>query len=245
MNSLHDTILRSFGVDLPISGGDGSSFDNAIRIKINDSSGISIEYAVLRYLHFISHQKWQVDRSSLRHHNGRSYDILSVVRDDNHDCLFDYYFDISKFYGTSEEETDEQVTPLNLSELVSLYAKAWNQLDFSVLEPYLAPEIVYESQHVFNALEGKVAVSEHLRGKMNTLRQKGDSRRAFAELSFIPYGSGKGEPCVLLAQGSKENIVVLVILQSKEGKITRIDICGLVPDPKTAKRTGIYPGLED
>jgi len=131
---------------------------------------------------------------------------------------------------------------LTLVDAVELYSQAWNRLDYSILEFHLSADIVYESQHVFSALEGKDAVTDYIRGKMETVRKSG--QQVFAEVTVIPYGPGKGDPCVLLSQGSKENAVVLALLKLSEGKISRIDICGVAPDPKSAKRTGIYPGLE-
>ena len=240
MISLRNQIQDAFGVELPISGGDGTSFDNAIRIEVDDSRGVSIEYAVLEYIHLLSGQEWKMVWQTLQSCNDRSFDKLSVVRNDDPDQRTDYYFDISRFFG--EKKSTE--TPLSKADLVVLYAKAWNLLDYSLIAPHLNEDVVYESQHVFAPLEGKEDVENHIKGKMETLRQKGQSVMAFAELSQVPYGPSSGEPCVLFAQGSKENIVALVLLETRDGKINRIDICGIAPDPKSAERTGIYPGLE-
>lgn len=54
-----------------------------------------------------------------------------------------------------------------------LIALAWNRLDADVLEPFLAEDVVYVSQHVLKPLVGKLAVMEYLRDKMRTCHQSG------------------------------------------------------------------------
>lgn len=48
-------------------------------------------------------------------------------------------------------------------------------------------------------------------------------------------------PCVVMAQGDKENLAAVVLAKVECGKLRRLDLCG-APSPHTARRTGEYPG---
>ncbi|MEN9314567.1 MAG: hypothetical protein RIS35_960, partial [Pseudomonadota bacterium] len=45
----------------------------------------------------------------------------------------------------------------------------------------------------------------------------------------------------VMAQGDKDNLTAVVLAEVEEGKIKRLDLCG-VPSPHSARRTGDYPG---
>jgi hypothetical protein len=47
-------------------------------------------------------------------------------------------------------------------------------------------------------------------------------------------------PCVVLAQGDKENLVALVLAEVEGDLISRLDMC-IVPTPQSAVRSGEYP----
>ena len=139
---------------------------------------------------------------------------------------------------------------MNESELVELYAKTWNTLNPSLIEPYLADDVVYESQVVFNALVGREAVFAHLQGKMRTIKKTRYKSDVFAEIGYCGSQDGNKiqvlsvsdfRPCVLMAQGNPDEVIALVLLETEAGKIKRIDICTEVPHPSTAMRTGEYP----
>lgn len=137
-------------------------------------------------------------------------------------------------------------------DIVYLYAEAWNKLDFSLIQPHLADDVCYASQNVFDELEGKEEVAHYLEGKMETIR-KHPLAKVFAEIGFCGNQHGQkvqvlsayeNRPCVVLAQGQKDDVVGLVLIDVEEEKIKRIGICSVVPHPSTASRTGIYPGKE-
>lgn len=135
------------------------------------------------------------------------------------------------------------------------YAKAWNQLDFDLFAPFLASEVTYTSQHVFDELHGREEVENHLRQKMETIRSSSGSD-VRAEVGLCGDQSGwtvlvaeatENRPCVLLQQGPSPQPIALVLLDIKErvdneNKVTGIGICTVAPHPSTAHRTGIYPG---
>ncbi len=124
-------------------------------------------------------------------------------------------------------------------------ARAHNTLDASLYAPILADDVVYESQSVFSALEGKEKVLEYLAEKFETIRSYLPESRLFAELGF--HGSYPMAPrtdwlpCIVVAQGDSEDVSASVLLTISDGLIKRIDICTVVPSPDMAFRTGIYP----
>jgi len=115
------------------------------------------------------------------------------------------------------------------------FAKAWNRLDYSLLESIFSDEIIYESQMVLKPLIGKKDVCEYLKRKMETINQLGDSTRVYAEL-----GKVMGLICVIVAQGTKDNLEATVLFKVRENRLLRIDIC-IVPHPSEAIRFGVYP----
>lgn len=97
--SLHDIIEKYFQVNLPISGGNGDSFENAIIIETtNSSEGIHMEYEVLKYIHLLGNKSWKRDKQELHKVNRKVYDKLKLVLEDDPDNYHNYYFDITRFY---------------------------------------------------------------------------------------------------------------------------------------------------
>lgn len=142
---------------------------------------------------------------------------------------------------------------LSEQELCEIYAKMWNCLDASILEPYLMDDIVYESQMVLEPHINRVGLMNYLYAKLKTIRSNLDNSRPYAELGFLGSQDGSNikilsaeemRPCVILAQGHKDDLKGLAILETRNGKIKRIDLC-IVPHPSTATRTGHYPGIDD
>jgi hypothetical protein len=115
-----------------------------------------------------------------------------------------------------------------------LIALAWNRLDADVLDPFLADDVVYVSQHALMPLVGKLAVMEYLRDKMRTCHQSGT--RMFAELGVYQLG-----PCVMFAQGQPENLCGTILVRLQDGCITPIDILGIDLVPLNVRAIGIAP----
>jgi len=134
-------------------------------------------------------------------------------------------------------------------QFATLYAKCWNNLEFALIEPFLAEDVVYESQEVLTPLIGKAAVSEYLSGKMVSIKKSIVTSDVYAEIGYCGSQKGRGvrlfgsegRPCVLVAQGDIKTPLALVLLQVTNDEIQRIDICTVVPHPSTAIRTGVYP----
>ncbi|MCP4776379.1 MAG: hypothetical protein GY880_19310 [Planctomycetaceae bacterium] len=120
---------------------------------------------------------------------------------------------------------------------LSVYAKMLNTLDPDIIEPILADDFTYESQHVLSAFESKEAFLDYIRRKLQTIGNSGAT--VFAEMGMVS-AYGKHQPCVVLAQNEKENLVGLVLARVNGSKLMRLDLC-IVPPPQSAERSGDYP----
>jgi hypothetical protein len=132
---------------------------------------------------------------------------------------------------------------LQQKEAATILAKAWNNLDASLLEPYMAEDVIFWSQQALTDMTGKNAVMAHLKTEMETIRNS-PKERVYAELGETkpyPLAPDTPEPCVVLARGDKNNVRALALLRLECGKINSIGICSDAPHPSTARRTGEYP----
>jgi hypothetical protein len=127
--------------------------------------------------------------------------------------------------------------PLSKETALRTYAKMLNTLDASCLEPLLAEDFIYESQRVFQAIESKKEFLDYIRPKLVTIQQA--NAAVFAEMGSVS-AYGEDQPCVILAQNDKHNLVGLVLAKVDGEHLKRIDIC-IVPSPEVAKRSGDYP----
>jgi hypothetical protein len=120
-----------------------------------------------------------------------------------------------------------------------IFAKAWNTLDPTELINYLADNVRYESQNVLSSMNSAAEVSQYLLGKMNIIRNRPESR-VYAELAET-QPPDPPRFCVLLTQFQPDNLAAVVLINVSENKITSIDICSVVPNPRSVKRSGQYP----
>lgn len=132
---------------------------------------------------------------------------------------------------------------LKQKEAATILARAWNNLDASLLEPYMAQDVIFWSQQALTDMTGKNAVMAHLKTEMEMIRNS-PKERVYAELGETkpyPLVPDTPEPCVVLAYGNKNNVRALALLRLECGKINSIGICSDAPHPSTASRTGEYP----
>lgn len=127
--------------------------------------------------------------------------------------------------------------PLTEEIALRAYAKMMNTLNAECFEPLLADDFTYESQHVFQPLDSKLAFLDYIRSKLITIRQS--KATVFAEMGVV-VAYGKEQPCVILAQNEKANLVGLVLAKVDGERLKRIDLC-IVPSPEAAKGSGEYP----
>ena len=132
---------------------------------------------------------------------------------------------------------------LQQKEAATILARAWNNLDASLLEPYMAEDVIFWSQQALTDMTGKNAVMAHLKTEMETILNSA-KERVYAELGETkpyPLAPNTPEPCVVLAHGNKNNVRALALIRLECGKINSIGICSDAPHPSTARRTGEYP----
>jgi hypothetical protein len=122
------------------------------------------------------------------------------------------------------------------------YARSWNRLSTWHLKPWLAEDVCYASQHDSDEITCKADYLSYLEPKMKAVASSDMS--VFAELGKTrthPGHSNSPEPCVIMAQGSKDDISGVVLYQTQDGYIQRIEMCAVLPLPAIAVRTGRYP----
>lgn len=125
---------------------------------------------------------------------------------------------------------------MNEMDLLKIVAKAYNNLDYKELETIASDDIVYESQDVFSALEGKKAVLNYLQPKFETVKNSG--HLVFAEIGYI---KNQSRSCIIMSQGTLENKISVVLIESRDEKLSRIDICTIFPHWSQVTGTNEYP----
>ena len=104
----------------------------------------------------------------------------------------------------------------------------------------LSHDFRYASQSVFAEIESKDDYRAYIVPKLETIK-KSPEAKVYAELAET-HAWGH-DHCVLLAQGSKDDLVASLFVKVENGLVIRADMC-LIPAPKSARRTSLYPGLE-
>jgi hypothetical protein len=122
-------------------------------------------------------------------------------------------------------------------EALRAYARMMNTLDASHIEPLLDDDFHYASQWVLDEITSKPAYLDYIRGKLKTIAQSASP--TYAELAELHPSYGGG-PCLVIAQGSKDNLMATVLVAVEDGYIKRLDMC-CIPPPSAAARTGEYP----
>ena len=131
---------------------------------------------------------------------------------------------------------------LTKEDALRAYARMMNTLDVSHLEPLLADDFHYASQMVFEEITSRDDFIAYITPKLRTIADAGAT--AYAEMAWDDSrGAARGggaEPCVVMAQNDKDNLVATVLAEVGDGKIRRLDMC-IIPSPNQMRRTGEYP----
>jgi len=117
------------------------------------------------------------------------------------------------------------------------YAKMMNTLNPAPLAALLADDFVYESQYVFEALKSKQAYLDYMVPKLQIVARA--KAFVYAEMGTVD-AYFENQPCVILAQNEKSNLVGIVLAKVAADKLQRLDLC-CIPPPQNAKRSGDYP----
>ncbi|MES9971409.1 MAG: hypothetical protein ABW092_15355 [Candidatus Thiodiazotropha sp.] len=123
-------------------------------------------------------------------------------------------------------------------EALCAYARMMNTFDVGHLESILAEDIHYTSQYVYSEIESKQEYLNYMTAKLSAASES--NADIYAEMGTVRGYSGQAEPCVLLAQYEKTNLIGVVFAQVEAGKVKRLDLC-VAPDPDETIRSGQYP----
>jgi hypothetical protein len=117
-------------------------------------------------------------------------------------------------------------------------ATAYNTLNYKIFESLIIDDFTYESQQVFDVMNGKQNFIEYIQGKFERIKQT--NTFVFAEIGYLSPET----MCIIISQGTKDNKGALLMLEiNDDEKIIRMDMCTISPNWRDAKRTGEFPGL--
>lgn len=119
-------------------------------------------------------------------------------------------------------------------ELVTEFAKTWNNLDSSYIHDLLAKDFHYSSQWVFNEINNNEDYLKYLIGKLKTIKSSGSE--LIAEIGIY-----RDKYCLVINQiqnGSTKKVTFLI--ETRDGEITKADTC-MIPTPESIKLLGIIP----
>ncbi|QOD60669.1 hypothetical protein H9I45_15215 [Polaribacter haliotis] len=109
--------------------------------------------------------------------------------------------------------------------LIHKLAKTYNNLNIKHIEGFLSKDVIYESQNVLEPIQGRENLINYLTQKFETIKKS--NNLVYAELGYLD--AQKEKACIILSQGEKENEGALVLIESADNLITRIDICTVAP----------------
>jgi hypothetical protein len=129
---------------------------------------------------------------------------------------------------------------MDKTKALEAFAKMMNTFNTDEFLNLIDDNFIYSSQSVLEDITSKAEFSSYIKDKLKSVSDP--SNKVYAELAEMqPYAmSTLFGPCVVLAQGSKENLVSTVLVKVKDNKISRISLC-IIPPPETTLRSGIYP----
>ena len=126
----------------------------------------------------------------------------------------------------------------DLTQVLALeaYASMMNALDASKIEAILADDFHYSSQWVLTDITSKQEFLDYITPKLIAIRDSG--AEVWAEMGELTREIPG--PCVVMAQGSKDNLLSVVLAKVESGKLKSLSMCG-APSPHHAIRSGRYP----
>ena len=133
--------------------------------------------------------------------------------------------------------TKEQSVSLTDLQALREYAKMVNTMNTEHLAPLLADDFIYESQVVFKPIKSKIEFLDFMNSKLETIANCRST--VFAEMGTIE-AYFKQQPCIILAQDEKNNLIGTALAKVEGNKLKRIDLC-IFPPPETTERSGEYP----
>jgi len=133
-----------------------------------------------------------------------------------------------------ELEITQDMTVLNEVEphrrAILILKHCYATADSSLIEEYLADDVVCESQWVIQPREGKAVVMAYYNEKATRMKESADHVRV-QEARLVKKGKGgqvmlsykEGDPVLVMVQG--ENTCIVTVKMNESQLISRIDIC--------------------
>lgn len=128
------------------------------------------------------------------------------------------------------------MTALTHVQALEGYAAMMNTLDASKIEPILAEDFNYSSQWVLTDITSKIEFLDYITPKLEAIRASGS--QVWAEMGELTREIPG--PCVVMAQGEKDNLLCVILAKVEGGKLKSLSMCG-APSPHDAIRSGRYP----
>jgi hypothetical protein len=100
--NLRALLLKDFGIDFPISGGCGGSFDNAIVVhRVPPNNYVATEHAILRCLGIGRRITWTITGQEVLRPDGKAFDRITITTksEDGSGTIERYYFDVTECFG--------------------------------------------------------------------------------------------------------------------------------------------------
>lgn len=92
--------LRLTEVDMPISGGDGSSKDTPIVIEDKDPSRSAYwEHQVVGFIQRMRNEDYKFEKATVEHYEGKAIEQYKLSREGDDDFFHNYYFDVTLSLG--------------------------------------------------------------------------------------------------------------------------------------------------
>ena len=121
------------------------------------------------------------------------------------------------------------------------FARCWNNLDVTFISNILDENCIYESQWVLLPLYGRDNIIKYLTAKFLNIKATWGAETIIISAEIATHPKFDNAPMIVLTQVTNElTRKVSILIQTKNKKITRIDICFL-PDPLMANLTGNIP----
>ena len=121
------------------------------------------------------------------------------------------------------------------------YARCWNNLDVTFISNILDENCIYESQWVLLPLNGRDNIIKYLEAKFLHIKATWGAETIIISAEIATHPNFDNAPMIVLTQVTNElTRKVSILIQTKNKKITRIDIC-FIPDPLMANLTGNVP----
>lgn len=141
--------------------------------------------------------------------------IVEIGKNGTKDGVYPYVvkFDFQSLLTSEENPILDKVNSHN--ELLLIFAKAWETLDASIIEPYIDKDFHYYSDWVFDELPCRKEYMEYFMGKIETLK------RHNLKPTFDIVQSSDGELAIIFDQNGEK---ALFTIKTLEGRIHQANL---------------------